>query len=170
MNKLGWIIGAVLLAGLGVFLWEMSRPATQTQAARATTGGSATIPVIRPGGDSMTPPDTSAIPDGAPIVAVNLPSKLSDEAKMGKRAFEATCAKCHGENAAGQNGIAPPLVWSTYRPAHHGDAAFQRAAMQGVRAHHWNFGNMPPVKGLTRADVKYITRYVRELQRTNGVQ
>jgi hypothetical protein len=28
---------------------------------------------------------------------------------------------------------------------------------------------MPPVKGLTQADVKYIARYVRELQRENGI-
>jgi hypothetical protein len=47
--------------------------------------------------------------------------------------------------------------------------AFVLAAKNGVRAHHWKFGNMPPVKGLTQADVKYIARYVRELQRENGI-
>jgi len=39
----------------------------------------------------------------------------------------------------------------------------------GVRAHHWSFGNMPAVEGLTRADVKMIIAYIRELQRANGI-
>ncbi|WP_417246831.1 c-type cytochrome [Celeribacter sp.] len=95
--------------------------------------------------------------------------QLTAEAEFGKRAFEAKCADCHGENAAGQNGVAPPLVHKIYEPSHHSDMAFVLAAKNGVRAHHWKFGNMPPVKGLTQADVKYIARYVRELQRENGI-
>jgi len=39
----------------------------------------------------------------------------------------------------------------------------------GVRAHHWKFGNMPAIEGLTRADVKAIIAYVRELKRQNGI-
>ena len=88
---------------------------------------------------------------------------------IGKRAFDAKCASCHGANAAGQNGVAPPLVHKIYEPGHHSDEAFQRAAKSGVRAHHWQFGNMPPVSGLTRGDVQHIALYVRELQRANGI-
>jgi hypothetical protein len=56
-----------------------------------------------------------------------------------------------------------------YEPGHHGDESFQRAAAQGVRAHHWRFGNMPPVEGVTRSDVKMIISYVRDLQRATGI-
>jgi len=38
-----------------------------------------------------------------------------------------------------------------------------------VRAHHWNFGNMPPAEGVSDEDVIKITRYVRELQKANGI-
>jgi len=60
-------------------------------------------------------------------------------------------------------------VHAIYEPGHHGDLAFKRAAMNGVRAHHWPFGNMPPVQGITRADIGAIVAYVRALQRANGI-
>ena len=47
--------------------------------------------------------------------------------------------------------------------------AFILAAKNGVRAHHWRFGNMPAVEGLTDGDVKMIARYIRELQKENGI-
>lgn len=103
------------------------------------------------------------------LVSVTLPEQLSDNAIIGKRIFEAKCASCHGRNAAGQKGVAPPLIHKIYEPSHHGDESFQRAVALGVRAHHWPFGNMPPVDGLTRAEVSTIITYVRELQRTNGI-
>lgn len=103
------------------------------------------------------------------MVAVKQPAAHSELAQMGKRAFEATCAACHGDNAAGQDGIAPPLVHKIYEPGHHSDMAFFMAVDNGVRAHHWSFGNMPPVAGLTKGDVKAIVAYVRELQRENGI-
>lgn len=117
----------------------------------------------------MTPPDLSKVEDGAPIAQVIVPDDLSANAQMGKRGFEAKCADCHGVNAAGQNGVAPPLVHKIYEPSHHGDNAFLSAAKNGVRAHHWRFGNMPPVEGLADADLKMIVAYVRELQRANGI-
>ena len=72
-------------------------------------------------------------------------------------------------NASGIEGKGPPLVHKYYHPGHHGDAAFFQAARNGVRSHHWRFGDMPPVKGLTDADIKAIVRYVRELQKENGI-
>jgi cytochrome c len=94
---------------------------------------------------------------------------MSQNALFGKRAFETKCAACHGQNAAGQNGIAPPLIHKIYEPNHHGDESFQRAATLGVRAHHWRFGDMPPVEGVTRGDVSMIIAYIREIQRANGI-
>jgi mono/diheme cytochrome c family protein len=154
MDKLGLLIIGVFVAGLGFAIWQFMQPTEQ------------------PAGSMVHPEPTelSDLAEGAPIVEVRLPAQLSPEATIGQRAFEAKCAECHGTNATGQNGVAPPLIHRTYEPGHHADEAFQRAVQNGVRAHHWPFGNMPPVEGLTRADVQYIVRYVREVQRENGIQ
>lgn len=151
MNKTLLAIVTFLFIGEAAVYWNAVQPARQST------------------GHSMVPPDTSDLAEGAPIVEVALPAELSAEARMGKRAFEAKCAECHGANAAGQNGVAPPLVHQIYEPSHHSDMAFVLAAKNGVRAHHWNFGNMPPVEGLTNGDVEMIARYIRELQKENGV-
>lgn len=119
-------------------------------------------------GQSETRPVNA--PKGAPIVSVTLPDTFSPQAQMGERAFNAVCAACHGANATGRIGMGPPFVHPIYQPGHHGDMAFQMAVVQGVRAHHWPFGNMPPQEGLTRADVGNIVAYVRELQRANGIE
>ena len=100
---------------------------------------------------------------------VLLPDTLSQDAQIGKLAFEAKCTSCHGTNAAGRDGVAPPLVHIIYESNHHGDESFQRAVAMGVQAHHWSFGNMPAVEGLTRGDVMMIIKYIRELQRENGI-
>ena len=123
------------------------------------------------GSDDSSAPAAANVSDSpAPaMVNVTVPETLSANAEIGKVAFEAKCAVCHGENAAGQDGVAPPLVHKIYEPSHHGDAAFLLAAKNGVRAHHWRFGNMPPVEGVTDGDVKMIIAYVRELQRANGI-
>lgn len=120
--------------------------------------------------DTITPA-TANVSDspGPAIVIVTVPETLSANAEIGKVAFEAKCAVCHGANAAGQDGVAPPLVHKIYEPSHHGDAAFLLAAKNGVRAHHWRFGSMPAVEGVTDGDVKMIVAYVRELQRANGI-
>ncbi len=151
MNKtLLAIIAFFMLGGIAIY-WNAIQPAPQSA------------------GHSMVPPDTSMVAEGAPIVQVALPAELSSDAQIGKRAFEAKCAACHGSNASGQNGVAPPLVHKIYEPNHHSDMAFVMAAKNGVQSHHWRFGNMPPVEGLTDAEVKMIARYVRELQKENGI-
>jgi len=151
MSKSGLFVGAFFVLGIAAAGWQYMQPAP------ASTG------------HSMVPPDTSNVEQGDPIATVRVPASFSPEAEIGKVGFEAKCAVCHGENAAGQNGIAPPLVHKFYEPNHHSDAAFVGAAMNGVKSHHWKFGDMPPLEGLTRADVQYIARYVRELQRENGI-
>jgi cytochrome c2 len=113
--------------------------------------------------------DTAASLEDGVLANVLLPETLSQNAQIGKLGFDAKCAACHGVNAAGQEGVAPPLVHIIYEPSHHGDEAFQRAAAMGVRGHHWPFGDMPSVEGVTRGDVTMIIAYVRELQRANGI-
>lgn len=107
---------------------------------------------------------------GGPALAEVRVPELSDKASQGKAVFDQNCAQCHGPNAAGIDGAGPPLVHRIYEPSHHGDMAFQLAAAQGVRQHHWRFGNMPPVDGVSEKDVAAITTYVRELQRANGIE
>ena len=105
---------------------------------------------------------------GPPIVRVEVP-ELSGDAISGEALYNRSCASCHGVNAAGQDGVAPPLIHVIYEPNHHGDAAFQLAAQRGVRAHHWPFGDMPPVEGVDPGEIDQIVSYVRTLQRANGI-
>ena len=123
------------------------------------------IPII----SNSTDGDEISIIDISAIVSIQLPDELSKVAQIGKLAFQSNCLACHGENAVGQKGVAPPLIHKIYEPSHHGDESFQRAVAVGVRAHHWKFGNMPSIEGLTRGDVKAIIAYVRELQEANGI-
>lgn len=113
---------------------------------------------------SVTAPDQAQA-----MVAVILPASLSPAAQAGQSAFDTTCADCHGTNAAGIEGTAPPLVHKIYEPSHHADYAFEMAIGQGVRAHHWRFGDMPAQPGVTQTDAQNIIAYVRELQRANGI-
>jgi len=96
------------------------------------------------------------------------PAAVPAEFKKGESAFNANCARCHGERGVGTP-QGPPFVHKIYEPNHHGDAAFQRAAMMGVRAHHWQFGDMPKIPTVTPSDVDDIVKYVRWLQRQAGV-
>lgn len=104
--------------------------------------------------------------EGVPVpVRVN---ELSPAAAEGKTAFDAVCAACHGQNAAGTE-KGPPLIHDVYNPGHHSDEAFLLAVQLGVRQHHWPFGNMPPQPAVSRDQVESIVRYVRELQLANGI-
>jgi len=94
--------------------------------------------------------------------------QLSAEARQGEAIFLQHCALCHGAAAQGSE-QGPPLVHQLYHPGHHGDQAFYRAAGQGVPQHHWNFGPMPAVAGVKEAEIALILRYVRELQRAEGI-
>lgn len=113
--------------------------------------------------------DTATSMDNGILANVLVPDTLSQNAQIGKRGFDAKCATCHRANAAGQDGVAPPLVHIIYEPSHHGDDSFRRATAMGARGHHWPFGDMPPVEGVTTADVTMIIAYIRELQRANGI-
>lgn len=107
---------------------------------------------------------------GPDEVALTFPSfpDLTVEERAGQSLFSAACAVCHGDNAAG-SGQGPPLVHRIYEPGHHGDMAFVLAVRRGVRAHHWTFGNMPAVEGLSDEEIQQIIAYVRALQRANGI-
>ena len=111
--------------------------------------------------------DDHAHSDGA-AATLTIPA-LSADAAAGQALFEENCIACHGKHATGSE-QGPPLVHRIYEPNHHGDVSFLRAVLYGVRAHHWPFGDMAPVEGVSQEDVAKITRYVRELQRANGIE
>jgi len=152
MNKaLLAAIGLVVIGGGAVMFWQASAPE----------------------GDLMTPTLNTRM-HGAAAGAAARPAdqiaepKLSSAGQMGKTFFEEKCVACHGVKAAGsENG--PPLVHKIYEPSHHGDFSFQAAAKNGVRAHHWRFGDMAPVPGVTDKQIEWVTQYVREMQRANGI-
>ena len=73
------------------------------------------------------------------------------EVQVGEAKFTANCAACHGVRGVGTK-QGPPLVHKIYEPTHH-----------------WEFGNMPKIEGVTSGDVEHIIRYVRWLQREAGI-
>lgn len=94
---------------------------------------------------------------------------LMPNAVKGKVLFEKHCAGCHGVDLTGTD-KGPPFLNRIYEPSHHGDAAFQMAAKNGARAHHWQFGDMAPVPGVSPDDVAHITAYVRAKQQQAGIR
>lgn len=83
--------------------------------------------------------------------------------------FEANCAECHGAEGVGTD-LGPPLVHIYYEPGHHPDAAFFAAVKNGAVPHHWDFGPMPAVPGLSDEEIGQIVGHVRGLQRDAGIE
>jgi mono/diheme cytochrome c family protein len=89
--------------------------------------------------------------------------------ETGQELYRASCAVCHGVDLTGSS-TGPSLLSEVYEPGHHSDLAFAQAVNLGSPAHHWGFGPMPPIAGLTEGDIEAITAYVRENQRTRGFE
>lgn len=90
------------------------------------------------------------------------------DAKQGSQLFLANCARCHGAVGKGTD-QGPPLVHPVYRPGHHADLTFHWAVSRGIKQHHWQFGNMPPLPGVSPEEVGHIIAYVRAEQRKAGI-
>ena len=93
---------------------------------------------------------------------------LSDTARAGEKLFNENCSACHGMGAEGTS-LGPPLMDRVYHPGHHPDFSIRNAVKQGVRQHHWTFGDMAPVAGVSPDEVEKIICYVREMQRAEGI-
>jgi len=83
--------------------------------------------------------------------------------------FAANCAVCHGQEGMGSK-QGPPLINPIYKPSHHNDFSFYRAVNNGSRQHHWQFGDMPPVPGVSIKDTSHIIAYIRQQQRLAGIE
>lgn len=87
----------------------------------------------------------------------------------GAELYQQSCASCHGTDLGGTS-VGPPHLSQVYAPDHHPDASFRAAIKQGSAAHHWEFGDMPPVEGLDDDEIKLIIAYVREQQEAHGLE
>ncbi|HKX76474.1 MAG TPA: cytochrome c [Acidimicrobiia bacterium] len=87
----------------------------------------------------------------------------------GEQLYAASCAECHGADLRGTD-KGPSHLSAVYEPGHHGDGAFLVAVTAGVRPHHWDFGAMPPIEGLSAQDIEAIVAFVREQQRIQGFE
>jgi len=94
--------------------------------------------------------------------------EMTPALNLGKMNYDTYCASCHGKTARGTD-KGPTFISKIYHPGHHGDGAFFLAPRNGVRAHHWPFGNMPPVEGVNDAQLQSILQYVRAVQQSNGL-
>jgi mono/diheme cytochrome c family protein len=92
----------------------------------------------------------------------------TSELEPGRLAYEKFCAECHGVNTVGTD-KGPTFLHRVYHPGHHADGAFRLATIRGARAHHWRFGDMKPVKGVSDGEIEAIIRYVRAVQKANGI-
>ena len=97
------------------------------------------------------------------------PGPVPAELAEGERRYNRNCRLCHGPLGTGAQ-AGPPLVHRIYEPSHHSDAAFRLAITRGVRAHHWRFGNMPPMPEMDSSAIAGVTAYVRWLQRKAGIE
>jgi mono/diheme cytochrome c family protein len=105
----------------------------------------------------------------APAAAADAPAgKAPPGLAKGEALFNANCAACHGVGGKGTQ-TGPSFLDKIYEPNHHADIAFYRAPELGVRAHHWKFGDMPKVPGVTQDDLTQIIPYIRWLQRQAGI-
>ena len=93
---------------------------------------------------------------------------LMPNPNIGKPLFDTHCASCHGADLEGSD--KGPHAAQGLSASHHSDMAFQMAVKNGSRAHHWNFGDMKPVEGVTADEVAHITAYVRMQQRKAGIR
>lgn len=87
----------------------------------------------------------------------------------GAALYAQACASCHGADLRGTD-TGPPFLNAIYRPGHHADTSFFLAVRSGARSHHWNFGNMAPVPGLSDAQIDAIVQFVRLQQRAAGIE
>lgn len=83
---------------------------------------------------------------------------------QGEGGYQSNCMKCHGKKLLGTT-KGPSLLDDVYKPSHHADLSFYFAVKNGVRQHHWKFGDMPTIAGLTPQRVSDIISYIRWMQK-----
>ena len=96
-------------------------------------------------------------------------SATPDQLAEGEELYQANCASCHGSDLRGTS-QGPSHLSRVYEPNHHGDEAFRSAITNGAVQHHWPFGDMPPVEGLSSSEVDAIIACIRDVQEREGFE
>lgn len=87
----------------------------------------------------------------------------------GAELYQSSCASCHGTDLRGTD-KGPSHLSIVYEPNHHGDDSFRSAIVNGVRQHHWNFGDMAAIPGLDADEIDDIIAFVRAEQERQGFE
>lgn len=91
------------------------------------------------------------------------------QVERGAEVYAVSCASCHGADLRGTD-KGPSHLSIVYEPNHHTDDSFRSAIANGAPQHHWNFGDMEPVEGLSDDDVEAVIAYVRAEQERQGFE
>lgn len=103
-------------------------------------------------------------PDSAPAG-----QSVGSAESNGADVYAASCASCHGADLRGTD-KGPSHLSIVYEPNHHGDDAFRSAIANGAPQHHWNFGDMEPIEGLSGDQVEAVIAFVRAEQQRVGFE
>ena len=88
---------------------------------------------------------------------------------QGAEVYASSCASCHGADLRGTE-KGPSQLSIVYEPNHHGDDSYRSAIANGAPQHHWPFGDMPRVEGLSDDDVEAVIAYIRSEQQRQGFE
>lgn len=117
-------------------------------------------------GDSLAaepaPTSSTAAPPSASTAAAPV---VPDGAAV----YQQYCAECHGVDLRGTD-KGPSQLSIVYEPNHHGDYAYRVAIREGTREHHWWFGDMPPVEGMTDLEIEEVISFIRAEQQRLGFE
>ncbi|WP_419552988.1 c-type cytochrome [Candidatus Poriferisodalis sp.] len=87
----------------------------------------------------------------------------------GAATYQQYCAECHGVDLRGTD-KGPSQLSIIYEPGHHSDYAFRSAISEGAPEHHWWFGDMPPVEGISDDEIEAVISFVRAEQERLGFE
>ena len=88
---------------------------------------------------------------------------------LGAEVYANSCASCHGTDLRGTD-KGPSQLSIVYEPNHHPDDAYRSAIANGTPQHHWPFGDMPPIEGLSDEEVEAVIGFIRAEQQRQGFE
>ena len=117
--------------------------------------------------------DDASSAEPAPTATSDAPAPSTTAAAPavpdGAAVYQHYCAECHGVDLRGTD-KGPSQLSIVYEPNHHGDYAYRVAIRDGTREHHWWFGDMPPVEGITDLEIEKVISYIRAEQERLGFE
>ncbi len=105
---------------------------------------------------------------GSDVAETSSPA-AGEDVEAGEEVYASSCASCHGADLRGTD-KGPSHLSIVYEPNHHNDDSFRSAIANGAPQHHWGFGNMLPVEGLSDDDVAAVIAFVRSEQERQGFE